>query len=75
MQQLISKSQFKAQALEYLRTVEKKKEPIIITHGGKPVVQITPYKNKDILKTLRGTLIFYKDPDKPVGGKDWEILK
>lgn len=77
MQTTVSKSQFKPQALEYLRLVEKNKIPLIITHGGKPVVQITPYSADPLkdLKSLRGTIKKYKDPYKPVGLNDWEILK
>lgn len=78
MQLQVSKSQFKAKALEYLRDVEKDKQPLIITHAGKPVVEVIPYKktsDEDILKSLRGTLKFYKDPDEPVGLEDWEALK
>lgn len=80
-QQVVSKSQFKAQALEYLRGVEINKQPLIITHAGKPVAKVIPYKEEQesdpeaILQSLRGTLIYYKDPDKPVGLEDWEMLK
>ncbi len=80
-QQTVSKSQFKAQALEFLRNVEKSKTPLVITHEGKPVVEVIPYKEKQqsdqeaILKSLRGTLVFYKDPTEPVGLEDWEVLK
>ena len=75
--QTISKSQLKSQLLEYLRKVEKDKKPLIVTHAGKPVIEVAPYKEKgeDILESLRGTLIFYKDPDKPVAEDDWEVLK
>lgn len=78
MQQIVSKSQFKAQALEYLRTVEHKKQPLIITHAGKPVVKVIPYKEQsqeEILKSLRGTVLKYEDPTEPVGLEDWEVLK
>lgn len=80
MQQTVSKSQFKAQALEYLRTVEKQKQPLIITHAGKPVIRVTPYKEepenpKAILESLRGSVKYYQDPDEPVGLSDWEALK
>lgn len=75
MHQVISKAQFKAQALEYLRNVEKQKQPLIITHGGKPVVKIVPYKQIQALESLRGSVIYYKDPTKPVGEEDWEALK
>lgn len=72
--QTISKSQLKSQLLEELRKVEKSKKSIIVTHGGKPVLKISPY-NEDpelILKTLRGSVIDYVDPTLPVGEKDWE---
>jgi len=79
MQQVISKSQFKAEALEYLRQVEKTKTPLIITHDGRPVVEVIPYKKQSdqeaILKSLRGTVLKYEDPTKPVGLEDWEVLK
>lgn len=78
MQQVVSKSQFKAQALEFLRAVEKEKQPLTITHAGKPVAKVIPYKQESdqeaILKSLRGTLKFYKDPDEPIGLEDWEVL-
>ena len=79
MLQTVSKSKFKAQALEYLRLVQAQKQPLIITHAGKPVVEVVPYKEKSdaeaTLASLRGTLKYYKDPDEPVGLEDWEILK
>lgn len=80
MQQIVSKSQFKAQALEYLRNVEKTKTPLVITHGGKPVLDVVPHKeeSKDpeaILKSLRGTVLKYEDPTEPVGLEDWEALR
>ncbi|MBM3283547.1 type II toxin-antitoxin system Phd/YefM family antitoxin [Candidatus Gottesmanbacteria bacterium] len=77
MDQIISKSQFKPHVLEYLRLVEKEKKPLVITHGGKPVVQILPFSKdpKKELEALRGTVVKYRDPSKPVGLDDWEILK
>lgn len=77
MQQMVSKSQFKSQALEYLRNVETNKKPLIITHFGKPVIKIVPYSEKaeDKLKELRNTVVFYKKPNAPVGVEDWEALK
>ncbi len=79
MQQTISKSQFKAHALELLRVVEQQKKPLIITHGGKPVVKVIPYKeeskSEDILKSLRGSVLRYDNPTEPVGLEDWDMLK
>ncbi len=77
--QTVSKSQFKAQALEFLREVEKTKIPLVITHAGKPVVEVIPIKvesdQEAILKSLRGTVLKYEDPTEPVGLEDWEVLK
>lgn len=75
MLQTVSKSQFKSQVLEYLREVEAKKQPLVITHAGKPVVQITPFKEKGVLEELRNTVLYFKDPAKPVAEKTWEALK
>jgi prevent-host-death family protein len=72
----VSKSQFKARVLEYFRAVETTRKPVIVTDRGKPVLKIVPYAEnpEDILKDLRGSLIKYKDPAKPVGESDWEAL-
>ena len=80
IQQTVSKSQFKAQALEYLRLVQTQKQPLIITHAGNPVVEVVPYKEEDadktILKSLKGSVLYYKDPDEPaIDLQDWEMLK
>lgn len=78
MQQIISKSQFKAQLLEYLRKVEQNKQSLIVTHAGKPVVKVTPYHQDEasLLKSLRDSVIAYKDPTKPALDKaEWEALK
>ena len=81
-QQTVSKSQFKAQALEYLRMVEKQKTPLIITHAGKPVAKVIPYKENQesdqeaILKSLRGNVLKYEDPTEPaIDPGDWDMLK
>ena len=77
MFQLISKSQFKTQVLTYLREVEKKKQPLIVTHNGKPVIKVSPYK-KDLdstLSSLRNTVVSYKNPTASVASKEWETVK
>lgn len=79
MQQTVSKSQFKAHALELLRMVEKQNQSLIITHGGKPVVKVISYKEvtkpEDVLKSLRGSVLRYDNPTEPVGSDDWDMLK
>ena len=80
MQQVVSKSQFKARALEYLRAVEKQKQPLVITHAGKPVAKIIPYQEKNqekiIRQSLKGSVLYYEDPYEPaIDLEDWEMLK
>jgi len=74
---VISKSQLKSQLLAYLRKVEDEKKPLIITHVGKPVLKISPYKEdpQHFLKSLLGSVKVYKNPTEPVGEKDWEAIK
>lgn len=74
MEQTISKSQFKAKLLQYLRVVQKRKQALIITHGGKPVVKVVPYKGKALLDSLRKSVLSYQKPTEPVSVGDWETL-
>jgi prevent-host-death family protein len=75
--QTVSKAKLKAELLEYLRQLERTKTPIVVTHLGKPVAKIVPYAEDpdEVLKSLRGSVVFYKDPTEPVGEDDWEVLK
>ncbi len=75
---IISKAEFKPRALEYLRLVERQKLPILISHRGKPVVKMVPAKKMDELpddlKSLRGSVVEYKQPFEPATA-DWKVLK
>ena len=73
----VSKSQFKAQALEYFRAVETSRKPLVITDRGKPVLKVVPYSDdpEDLLKELRNSVVKYKDPTMPVAEDDWETLR
>ena len=75
--QTVSKSQFKAKALEYFRIIQATGQPILISHDDKPVIKISPYnQNAEVdLQALFGSLIKYDDPTGPVGLEDWEALK
>jgi prevent-host-death family protein len=77
MDTTISKSRFKARALEYLRQVERTGKELIITDHGKPVLRVTPYAPDPAgaLAALRGSVIRYDDPTEPVGLEDWESLR
>jgi hypothetical protein len=68
----ISKSRFKAQALEFFRQIETTGTPVIITDHGKPTLEIRRLGNKQALDTLRGSVIHYAGATEPVAEDDWE---
>jgi prevent-host-death family protein len=72
----IPKSEFKPKAFEYFRTVETTGEEIIITDHGRPVAKISKYADNDdeILKSLRGRVAKYENPEEPAAAEDWEAL-
>jgi len=69
----VSKTHFKAKALEFLRRVEATGEPLVITDRGRPVLEVRPYREEDPRETLRGTLLRYEAPTEPTG-EAWEAL-
>jgi len=70
----VSKSRFKAQALELFRQVERTGQPLVITDRGVPVLKLVPYREEPraALKALRDTVVKYQAPTEPVGEDDWE---
>jgi prevent-host-death family protein len=72
----VSKSRFKAHALELFRQVEASGHPIVITDRGIPVLKLSPYKEDPdaMLEELRGTVVEFANPFEPVGLDDWETL-
>jgi antitoxin (DNA-binding transcriptional repressor) of toxin-antitoxin stability system len=70
----VSKSKFKAKALEYFRQVETSGEPIIVTDHGQPKLEIRRYQPValDPLEVLRGSVLRYDRPTDPVAEDDWE---
>lgn len=73
----ISKSQFKARALELFRQVERSGQPIVITDRGTPVLKLVPYRDdpRAALRALRDTVVKYEAPTEPVGEDDWESIR
>lgn len=71
----ITKSKLKPKLLSYLRRVEQKKTPIIVTDRGHPVARILPMhrREKNLLKELAGSVLKYDDPLAPVGEEDWDL--
>ena len=72
----ISKSEFKAKALEFFRQVESTGTPLIVTDHGKPSIEIRPYHaiERSPFDILKGSVKEYIDPLEPVGEDDWEAL-
>lgn len=72
----ISKSQFKAKALEVFREVEFSGESIIVTDHGNPTIEVRPFRSRERppLEVLKGSIIEYNDPTDPVGEDEWESL-
>jgi len=77
MDKAVSKSQFKARALQYFREIEESGRALIVTDHGRPVIKVTPYHPDadELLRALRGSVISYKQPMDPVGIDAWDVLK
>ena len=70
----VSKSRFKAQALELFRQVERTGKPITITDRGKPVLRLVPYRSdpEAAVRLLRESVVKYRAPLKPVADDEWD---
>ena len=70
---ILSKSQFKPRAFEYFRRVQERRETLVITDRGTPVLKITSITEDDDadLAALRGSVLRYDDPLEPVE-EPWE---
>ncbi len=73
MNQQLSKSAFKAKALEYFRQVEDTGESVIVTDHGKPVVEVRAVQQSELdpLAILKGTVVKYDQPFEPI--EDWNL--
>jgi hypothetical protein len=74
----VSKSRFKAHALELFRQVEASGEPLVVTDHDWPTLETRPYRparsDVDPLEQLRGPVLRFDDPFALVGENDWESL-
>lgn len=73
----VSKSRFKAKALEFFRQIETSGEPVVVTDKGRPTLEVRPYKplSRPPLEVLRGSVLRYDNPTAPVAEGDWEALR
>lgn len=77
MESKISKSQFKARALELFREIESTGESLVVTDHGRPALEVRLYRSKerDPLEVLRNSVITYINPTEPVGDDMWEAAR
>ena len=73
----VSKSQFKAKALELFREVESTGKPVIVSDHGQPTVEVRKYRDRQRhpLEILKGSVAEYSEPTDPVADRDWEALE
>lgn len=72
----VSKTQFKAKALELFREVESTGNQVIVTNHGKPTIEVRRYhdEGRDPLDVLKGSVTEYAGATEPVAEDDWEAL-
>lgn len=72
----ITKSQFKARALEYFRLVETSGETVVVTDRGQPTVEIRRFRadGRSPLEVLKGSVMAFESPTEPVADDTWEVL-
>jgi prevent-host-death family protein len=65
----ISKDELKARMLEIFREVEESGQELIVTDNGKPVLKITPIKEKatveEVFGKYFGQVIYHEDINTP----------
>lgn len=68
METLISKSHFKARALEIFRKIEQTGTPVVITDNGTPTLSVTRYHGSalDPLARLKGSVLRFSRPTAPI---------
>lgn len=73
----VSKSEFKAKALEFFRQVEASGQSVVVTDHGKPTLEVRPYRDaeRSPLDILRGSVVRYDNPTDPIGAEDWEAAR
>lgn len=76
MQREISKTAFKAQALEIMRGVQETGKDVVITAHGKKALRLVPYKDIAVnpREKLLGSVVKFDDPCSPVAEDDWEAV-
>ena len=76
MESEVSKSRFKAHALEIFRRVELTGQPVVVTDHGTPRLIVRKYVGTSISARdrLKGSVLRYEAPLDPVADSDWDAL-
>lgn len=63
----VSRYEFQAKALEYLRHVEATGETVVVTDNGRPTVELRRFRKdrRCPLERLRGSVVEYRGPFEP----------
>lgn len=70
--------EFKAHCLAVMDSVEKTREPVLITKHGRPVAKLVPAEEsaRPFLGRLEGIIKITGDIESPVvPAEDWEVLR
>lgn len=70
----VTKTEFKARALEYFRQVEQLGHTLVVTDRGQPTIEVKRYREdtRSPLERLHGSVVDYQEPTAPVAESDWE---
>ena len=76
MNKRVSKSLFKAKALEYMREIQETGDTLVITDHGNPVLSILPFRDEEehARQALLNSVRHYDLPTEPVDTETWEAL-
>jgi antitoxin (DNA-binding transcriptional repressor) of toxin-antitoxin stability system len=73
----VSKSEFKAKALEYFRRVETSGQSVVVTDHGRPTLEVRLYRGveRNPLDVLRASVVRYDNATDPVAEEEWEAAQ
>jgi predicted nicotinamide N-methyase len=73
----VSKSQFKAKALEYFRRIETSGQSLVVTDHGRPTLEVRRYRGveRKPLDVLRASVVRYDNATDPVAEQEWEAAQ
>lgn len=76
METEISKSRFKAKALEIFRHIERTGQSVVITDHGNPTLVLHKYAaiSSSAQHRLKNSVLRYDAPLEPVAENDWDAI-